>query len=309
MSPLRQLRLAILSLIALVVLGTAGYITIEGWSPLDSLYMTIITLATIGYREIEPLTTEGKIFTMILIVFGVTVVFWAVAALIEAFVSEEARHALRRRRMDKFISKISGHVIICGFGRMGQQIAKDLQRAGRQFVVIEVNQEQIPKLVEWEIPFLEGNASDDEILLAAGIKRAKGLVTVAPRDEDNVFVTLTARGLNPDLFIVARSIMEPNEDKLRRAGANRVMSPYVLGGRRMSSAILKPQVLDFLDTVTHTEGMELEMVNLTVTAGSRFARASHPKLRDPRKHRCIDYRDAKWRWADGSQSIPGYRDK
>lgn len=270
MSPLRQLRLAILTLVALVVLGTSGYSVIERWSFLDSLYMTIITLATIGYKEVHPLSREGVIFTIILIVFGVTIVFWAVASLIESVVSEEARHALRRRRMDKLISKLSDHVIICGFGRMGQQIAKDLRRAGMQFVVIELNPEQIPKLVEWEMPFIEGNASDDEILLAAGIKRAKALVTVAPKDEDNVFVTLTARGLNKDLFIVARSIQEMNEDKLRRAGANRVMSPYVLGGRRMSSAVLKPHVLDFLDTVSHTEGMELEMTNIQVTAQTPY---------------------------------------
>ena len=173
--------------------------------------------------------------------------------------------------MEDRISKLSDHFIICGFGRMGQQIARDLARHKVPFVVIEINPEQIPKLRAWKIPFVEGNASEDNVLLAAGVKRAKGLVTVAPTDADNIFVTLSARVLNPKVYIVARSILEDNEDKIRRAGADRVMSPYVLGGRRMAAAVLHPQVMDFLETALHSEDRELQMQGVFITENSQFA--------------------------------------
>ena len=203
--PIRQFRLALLALVALVVLGALGYHILEGWSGLDSLYMTVITLSTVGYKEVHELDPAGKIFTMVLIVFGVGIVFWAGASLIEAVVGEQIWHAIQRKRMHTEISKLHNHYIICGYGRMGQQIAKDLQREGMPYVVIERNPEQLPKLIAQEIPFVEGNASDDKVLHAAGIESAKGLITVAPTDEDNVFITLSARALNPRLFIVARS--------------------------------------------------------------------------------------------------------
>ena len=271
LTPLRRLRLALLSLVALVALGTLGYAVIEGWSVLDALYMTVITLATVGYREVHALSSAGKVFTIVLICFGVSMVFWAVASLFEIIVGEQLWHTLMRRKMENEITKLRDHYIICGFGRMGQEIARVFRRSNVPHAVIEINPEQVPKLVEQRIPFIEGNASDDKVLLAAGIKRAKGLVTVAPRDEDNVFVTLTARGLNPDLFIVARSIQEENEGKLRTAGANRVMSPYVSGGRRMAFAVLRPHVLEFLDATIHADDVEFELEDVEVTAESPFA--------------------------------------
>jgi len=266
LDPVRRLRLAIISVAALAVLGTAGYHLIERWTILDSLYMTVITLATVGFKEVGPLSVAGKTFTICLIIFGVTVVLWAVASLIEAASGEQVRSALARRRMERQLQALSGHYIICGFGRMGQQIVRDLLTHNVQVCVVEINPEQIPKLVERNIPFVEGNASDDKVLIAAGIKRAAGLVTVAPTDEENVFVTLTARGLNPNLFIVARSILLENEEKLRQAGADRVMSPYVLGGHRMAYSILRPYVAEFwekaiepemLDAMTMLEDVEI----------------------------------------------------
>ncbi len=265
---IKQFRLALLALIALVGLGTLGYHILEGWGPLDALYMTVITLATIGYREVHPLDPVGKVFTIVLIIFGVAIVFWAGASLVEAVVGEQIWHALQRKRMEKRISRLRDHFIVCGFGRMGQQIVKDLQREGVPHAVIERNPEQLPKLIAQDIPFVEGNASDDKALRAAGIERAKGLITVAPSDEDNVFITLSARALNPRLFIVARSIMEDNEDKLRMAGADRVMSPYVMGGRRMALAVLRPNVMDFLELATHSDGANMSIEELTLTAGS-----------------------------------------
>ncbi|MCX8052472.1 MAG: cation:proton antiporter [Armatimonadetes bacterium] len=172
-----------------------------------------------------------------------------------------------RQKMDRFIEELSDHYIICGFGRMGQQIAKDLRAAGVPFVVVESNPEQLPRLMEQEIPHVVGEASEDEVLLRAGIKRAKGLISVEPTDEDNVFVVLTARVLNPKLFIVARSILVENEAKLQRAGADRVMSPYILGGRRMAAAVTQPDALDLMDLLLHTAQVDVGLGRAQVAAG------------------------------------------
>ncbi|MHB9038106.1 MAG: potassium channel family protein [Armatimonadota bacterium] len=272
--PIRQFRLALLALVALVALGTLGYHILERWTLLDSLYMTVITLGTVGYEVVAPLDVPGKVFTIVMIVFGVTIVFWAGASLIQALVGEQIWHALQRKRMQKLISKLRNHFIVCGFGRMGQQIIKDLQREGVAHCVIERNPEQLPKLVAQDIPFIEGNASDDKVLKAAGIERAKGLITVAPTDEDNVFITLSARALNPRLFIVARSIQEENEDKLKMAGADRVMSPYVMGGKRMAQSVLRPNVLDFLELAMHTDDLHMMIEELTIGADSTLIEKS-----------------------------------
>lgn len=268
--PIKQFRLALVALVALVALGTLGYHILERWTPLDSLYMTVITLGTVGYEVVKPLDVPGKVFTIILIVFGVTIVFWAGASLVQALVGEQVWHALQRKRMEKHISKLRNHYIICGFGRMGQQIVKDLLREGVDHCVIERNPEQLPKLVAQDIPFVEGNASDDKVLKAAGIEKAKGLITVSPTDEDNVFITLSARALNPSLFIVARSIQEENEDKLKMAGADRVMSPYVMGGKRMTQSVLRPNVLDFLELAMHTDDLQMMIEELTIGSGSEL---------------------------------------
>ena len=271
MSPLRQFRFAVLSLCLLVVLGTAGYIYVERLRPLDALYMTVITLATVGYREVAPLSDSGKIFTMTLIAFGIIIVFWALGSLVDVMVSERLWRSIRRRKMEKQISKLRNHQIVCGYGRMGQQIVKDFIRHGISFAVVEANPEQLPGLIAGGIPFVEGNASDDEILIAAGIKHARGLVTAARTDEDNVFITLTARVLNPKLHIVARCILEDNEDKLRRAGADIVISPYVMGGRRMASAVIRPHVIEFLDTAMHSENIGLRIDAIKVAPTAQFA--------------------------------------
>lgn len=181
------------------------------------------------------------------------------------FTTEEE---MTRRAMYKLIDSMSNHYIICGYGRMGQQIVKDLTLYNVPCVVVEWNPEQLPKLREQNIPHVEGKASEDPMLVKAGIKRAKGLIAVAPSDEENVFIVLTAKVLNPKLFIVARSILKENEDKLKHAGADMVMSPYVLGGRRMAAAVIRPEVMDFLDLVVHSDGLETEMASVTVPPGS-----------------------------------------
>ncbi|HEY3297617.1 MAG TPA: NAD-binding protein, partial [Armatimonadota bacterium] len=188
----------------------------------------------------------------------------------------------RRKKMDELIAKLHDHYVVCGYGRMGQQIGKDFRQRGVPFVVIESNPSQIPKLKEQNIAFVEGNASEDRILQAAGIKRAKGLIAVNPTDEENVFIVLTARGLNADLFIVARSILQENEDKLRRAGANKVISPYILGGHRMAEAVLSPRAMEFLDLISRYDRNESVIGDIEVSKESTFAGLSirDSKIRD-----------------------------
>ena len=199
----------------------------------------------------------------------------AVQAVDLLYLSEEQ---IARETMDKLIESISNHYIVCGYGRMGQQIVKDFRRQAVPFVVIEDNPTQLPKLKNNDLPFIVGNASQDEILIQAGIVRAKGLIAVTSTDEENVFIVLTARGINPDLDIVARSILEENEDKLRRAGANRVMSPYVLGGRRMAAAVIKPGVVDFLDLVIHSDKFETDIAHIMVPHGVTAINSTLQKL-------------------------------
>lgn len=263
---IKQFRLALLVLVALALVGTYGYYELENVSLVDALFMTIATLGTLNVEQHPDMA--GKIFTICLMIFGVATVFWAGTSLIQAVVGEQMWHALQKKKMQKQISKMRNHFIVCGFGRMGQQIVKDLQREGVDHCVIEWNPEQLPKLVAQDIPFVEGNASDNRALKAAGIEHARGLITVAPTDEDNVFITLSARALNPRLFIAARSIQEDNEDKLKMAGADRVMSPYVMGGKRMAAAALRPNVLDFLELAIHTDDMAMMIEELTISPGS-----------------------------------------
>lgn len=173
--------------------------------------------------------------------------------------------------MDKFIAGLKDHYIVCGYGRMGRQIVKDFEQYNVPYVVIEWNPEQLPDLAAHNIPHIEGRATDDDVLLRAGVDRAKGLIAVTATDEENVFIVLTARGLNPDLCIVARSIQQENEQKLIRAGADRVLSPYIVGGHRMASAVLSPEVTDFLEMVLPGQHPELEITAVPVTQAAPFA--------------------------------------
>ncbi len=274
MDPFRQLRFAALVVFALIILGTAGYMILEGWSFLTALYMTVITISTVGYGLPHPLSPAGTVFTVVLILAGVStvfaVVFWTIGNAIEVAASEKMQYLFWRRKMDKAIKVIKDHYIICGYGRMGQAIAGEFIARKVSFVVVENNPEQLPKLIAQRILFVEGDATDEKVLDEAGVTRAKGLISVAPSDADNTFIVLTARGLNPNLFIVARSIKIEDEPKLRRAGADRVMSPYILGGKRMAWAVLRPNVVDFLESAVDHEALQLELGEVTVSAQSDF---------------------------------------
>jgi voltage-gated potassium channel len=272
MDPVRHLKISICVLVLLVSFGTLGYIVIEGWDTLDSLYMTVITLSTVGFKEVHNLSDPGKIFTMVLIVFGVSVIGYIVGSLAQIMFEGQFHRIIGRKKVEKAIAALQDHYIICGFGRIGALICKEFAAKPLSFVVVEKDTATIDRI---ELDghgylFLRGDATADDTLLKAGIKKAKGLISVVTSDTENVYITLTARGLNPDLYILARSGEEGSEIKLKRAGANKVVSPYLIGGSRMAQAILRPTVVDFIEIATGHEHMELQMEEILIPEHSRF---------------------------------------
>jgi voltage-gated potassium channel len=272
MDPVRHLKISVCVLVLLVSFGTFGYIAIEGWDLLDALYMTVITLSTVGFHEVHNLSDFGKIFTMVLIFFGVSVIGYIVGSLAQIMFEGQFHRIIGRKKVEKSISALQDHYIICGFGRIGALICKEFAAKPLPFVVVEKDAACIARmeLDGHDYLFLPGDATADDTLLKAGIKRAKGLISVVTSDTENVYITLTARGLNPDLFILARSGEEGSELKLKRAGANKVVSPYLIGGSRMAQAILRPTVVDFIEIATGHEHLELQMEEILIPDNSGF---------------------------------------
>jgi len=263
-----KLRVALIGLLTIILVGTAGYHLIEGWPFLESLYMTIVTLSTVGYGDYYPQTNEGRLFTIVLIIFGVGTMFFTIVLLAESTIETRLRALTGRGRQDKMIAKIKNHYIVCGCGRIGHLICRELKADKMDFVVIENNPEVIQKIEEEGFIYYKGDSTQDKSLLNAGIKRARGIVCVLPTDAENLYVILTAKELNPDIFILSRSEEEESEHRLLRAGADRVMSPYTLGGMRMAMAILRPAMLDFIEITTRRQSLELRMEELSVCDGS-----------------------------------------
>jgi len=271
MDPVRHLKISILVLALLVTAGTAGYMSIEQWNLLDALYMTVITLGTVGFKEVHDLSDAGKVFTIVLIVVGVSVLGYIVGSLAQIMFEGQFQRIIGRKKVEKKIDALTEHYIICGFGRIGSLICKEFKANGLAFVVVEKEPEILERLEEEGYLFLKGDATLDETLLKAGIKRAKGLISVVTSDTSNVYITLTARGLNPDLYILARSGEEGSDIKLKRAGANKVVSPYFIGGTRMAQSILRPNVVDFIEIATGSDHLDLQMEEITIPHHSAFA--------------------------------------
>lgn len=253
----------------IVIYGTVGYMFIEKINFLDALYMTVITLATVGYREVKDLSINGKIFTILLIFSGFGVFTYALTTGAKIIIEGEIKEAFKKRNMKKKIDNLRDHYIICGFGRMGRIIAKELRSNNIPFVIVEKNRENLPE--EGDFLYIKGDATKDEILKGAGIERAKGLITVLSSDTENLYVVLSAKGLNPELFIVARAAEEGAEIKLKRAGADRVVSPYHIGGLRIAHTVLRPTVVDFLEFATRSEHVEIQIEEIPVQKGSILA--------------------------------------
>lgn len=251
------------SLLAILMLGSLGFVWLEGWSFFDALYMTVTTLATVGYREVHPLSRAGQVYNMILILSGMGVLFYIVTSLARVVVEGEIAEALGKRKLLKKIKKLSGHYIICGFGRIGEIIARQLKERGLSLVIIENKPELVAQLDESGYYFIAGDATKEEVLVEAGIERARGLVSVVHSDASNVYIVLTARSLNPKLFIVARGEETGSKQKLLRAGADKVESPYEMGGRKMAHTILRPTVTSLMELAMH-EGVEWSMEEIVV---------------------------------------------
>jgi len=253
----KRLLTAVAALAGLLLISTTGYVLIERASPIDALYMVLITISTVGFGEVWPLSTAGKIWTMLTIMVGLIIASLTFSMLVTLLVSDEVRNLLGRRKLQAKIAQIRDHVIICGCGRMGRIIRSELAARGVQTVVIEVDPQKTAAMSEHGILYVLGDASEEETLLEAGLMRAKALVSVLPHDSDNVYVVLTARALKPDLFIIARSEQAATEHKLLRAGADKVISPQTIGAMRVANLITRPNVVDFFDVAA--KGVELEM--------------------------------------------------
>ena len=271
MDPFRHLRISVALLISIVASGTFGYTLIENWSAFDAFYMTVITLATVGFKEVHELSPEGKLFTVVLIISGTGMIAYTLSSLLQFTLEGQLRKILGRKKLESRISKLTDHYIICGFGRIGHRICREFQSRPLPFVVVEKNPHHIERLEREGFMHVEGDATDDETLQAAGIDRARGLITAVTSDTDNVYITLTARGLNPKLFILARAGEEGSEKKLMRAGASKVISPYTIGASRMAQAILRPSVVDFIEIATASENLELQIEEIAIAADSELA--------------------------------------
>jgi len=254
--------------ICIVIFGTIGYIIIEGWSFLDALYMTIITISTVGYSEVHHVSKSGRLFTILLVFFGVGFTLYIAAAVVQFMVEGRIRIILGRRRLEKKISRMKNHYIVCGYGRIGRVLCRNLKRKPLDLVVVEKNPELISVMDADGVLYISGDASNEENLLKAGIKRAKGLIAALASDADNVFLVLTARQLDPDLIIIARASQEESKSKLRAAGANTVESPYDTGAASMAHRIIRPTVTSFLDLAFAYKRKDIQMEEIPVSASS-----------------------------------------
>jgi len=270
-SPLLNAGLALASIVAA---GVSGYMLIVGMGFTDALYMTVTTLSTVGFREVMPLGRGGQWFTMALIVGGVGIVFYSATAVARDLIEGQLRRDFGRRRVQRQINKMADHVIVCGFGRMGRAVCKELAAKPVPFVVVDRDADALCHADTEGYAALAGDACEDATLQAAGIARAQGLVAALSKDADNVYVILSARELNPGLQIVARAEDERGRRKMLHAGATRVVSPYAIGGHRMAHALLRPAVLDVLDLATHSRALELQIEELAVPAGAFCAGAT-----------------------------------
>ncbi len=264
---LRRIRTALIGLVVVIVLGTVGYVLL-GFTVLEAVYQTVTTVATVGFREVHPLDATGQIFTICLIILGAGLVLYNLGLLVETFTEGHLRQHLERRRMDKDIQQMRDHVIICGFGRVGRAAAERLVSAGVEVVVVDRDAGRLERVAS---AFLVGDVTGDEVLIEAGIQHARALIATLETDADTVYLTLSARALAPDLVIVARARTAASKEKLLLAGATRAVSPQMMGGRRLATFALQPHVTEFIDLVTHDEGVDLQIEEIEVAPGSPYA--------------------------------------
>ena len=264
-----SLRMGVIAVGCAIGLGTVVFHHIEGWSILDSLYVTAQTVTTVGFGDLTPRTIGGRAFATVFMLVGVGIVLYALTSAVQSIVQSEMVATFGRRRLSRKMSKLRNHFIICGAGRVGSHLIRSLQGSDETFIVVESNAQKVSQLLDFGIAVLVRDATLEESLIEAGVENAKGLAACLPNDSDNVYVVLTARDLNPDIHIVARAAEEQAEAKLIRAGANRVVAPTIIGGHRMAMALTKPAVGDFLDSITANQ-LDLGFEQLEVEPVSSF---------------------------------------
>lgn len=250
--------------------GTAGFCLIERYPPFDAFYMTLITITTVGYQEVHPLSRAGRIFNSFLILFGVSAMFFAVGAVTQTIIELELQDHFGKRRIRRMIGKMENHVIVCGFGRVGRNASDELRKEGVPFLVVERNEERVDRAIQSGMLAVLADSTRDETLREAGVARARGLIAALATDADNLFVLLSAKALNPRLTVVTRAAEEDAEQKLRRAGADTVFAPYSIAGHRLAQALIRPHVATFLDFTTNNMGLDVAIEQVRVAPATEF---------------------------------------
>lgn len=276
-----HVRLWLVVILVAIAVGTAGYVVIDpGWRLIDALYMTVITLTTVGFREVQPLDDAGRVWTMLLSLTGVGLIFGSVGIVAEYLVVEATSGRREAKRMTDAVNRLSGHYILCGYGRVGLTVARELVHAGLKVVVIDILPESLARARREGFLEVEGDATEEATLRAAGIERAKGLITTIDSDAHNVYVILSARAMNPTLFVVARANAADSEARLMQAGASRVVSPYTMAGHRLAELATRPRVVDFIDAALSHGELAFSMEEVEVVAGGSIDGATVSSLRE-----------------------------
>jgi len=266
----RRFLFTILAIAGTLAIGTVGFTVIDDYPPFDAFYMTLTTMTTVGYGEIHPLSRAGRVFNSFLIMFGVTTILIAIGTMTQTIIEVELGDRLHQRRSKRMIDKLKNHFIVCGFGRVGRGAAAELLHARVPFVVVDQNPERTERAMLEGMLAVAADATRDDTLRQAGIEHARGLVAALSTDADNLFVLLSAKGLNPGLYVAVRAAEEGAEEKMRRAGANSVFAPYALTGHRLAQALLRPHVVQFLDFTTQDVGQDITIEQVSVAADSEM---------------------------------------
>lgn len=266
----KRIILALFLLALVIEAGIFGYMSIEGWNIPDSLYMTVITIASVGYMEVNPLSPHGRIFTIFLIIFGMGVLLFGISTFTAFLVEGELSEILRRRKMEKSISGLKEHYIVCGIGTVGRHVIDELHKTGRPFVAIDANEDLCRGLAEKGMLFVKGDATSSSVLKSANAANAKGVFCSLHTDAENLLLILTAKGINPSLKIVSKAEEDESEDKMKRAGADGVVLPKFIGGLRMASAMIRPEAVTFLDKMLKGQDETYRVEDINVAADSVF---------------------------------------